>query len=1059
MKKLTKLILSALLMLTSIGFNVSTSIVVDAESKYHVIEDFEGSQKWEAAGARFNELDVRKDQNIVRFDKNSLFMGYDFNGTEGVSGVYAQPTNPIEIPGAPKKLGMWIYGDGAGHWLRFQLKDSTGQNFNVDLTGDHPGGVNWQGWKYVEAPIADTWKAPFTIDQQGIRYMATKDDRKNTGGIYVDKIIALYEDDINEDVTNPQILKRSPEPGETIVDAKPYFHVNIQDLESGIDDTKITMTLDGQKIVPTYKDDVLEYKVKDELADGLHEIFLEIFDHAGNHHFESWTFRVDAGNFSLEMETQDKSIAGDETSFDILAKNFKNIDALSFSLKSKTDLESLNFDVNPELKDHFELVNNVYVFKNLQKFDQENMSLGKITYSLSASSSGKVVIEMNEANYTTTNNLTKQFYIDAYESNIIQPLTLSIEGVSVGTPSTIRITDLDNQPVEGAEIQILDNYTLLQFKQDGEILKSASSSLAGDHFQAMKKDDYVVMAKSYTTSHPYYRVYIANGEQRYYHVHKDDVEEVNWNSLLSSKSKDGKIETDKLTLSQLPLKLQAKKGKLVSQVLEVQIAPQLGEKTPQNKLLTWVNDARDSIHVSWKTDTSEKDTVLRLKEMKSDSQWITISGDSELIADATGEFRVHHVEGTDLKENTSYEYQVGDGENFSEPEILKTAAKTKDEFTFTLVADSQAYDEKGFQLYANVIEQAKKRNPNTEFLLHAGDIVEEGNRLDQWDMFLKCQDQTNLPLMSVMGNHDVYGQGTKTYNTLVQNPKNGPKEFKNSVYYQDYGDVRFIVLNSEVGVQGMQKQVEWLKETVTTNPNPWTIVSFHRSPYKANPKRPDDATMKIFAPVLEALDVDLVLTGHDHSYLRTYPLKDGKPQEQGPIYIIGGSSGPKFYPGENQDYSDVTFAKEKQLASNITVSKTELKLEAFTHEGEVIDEFKLSKKQEPQLESLIQKLENLLNQAQSIDKSIYTGASVDKLESAIKKAKQSLKNPTQENLTQSIVEMESAIENLELIKEEKPSVDPNHPLPQTGMGLSLITMSGLVLASSGLFIKVFKKKD
>ena len=53
--------------------------------------------------------------------------------------------------------------------------------------------------------------------------------------------------------------------------------------------------------------------------------------------------------------------------------------------------------------------------------------------------------------------------------------------------------------------------------------------------------------------------------------------------------------------------------------------------------------------------------------------------------------------------------------------------------------------------------------------------------------------------------------------------------------------------------------------------------------------------------MIEELGIDLALVGHDHAYARTHAMKEGQPVDpgEGTVYVIGGSSGPKFYPKNN----------------------------------------------------------------------------------------------------------------------------------------------------------------
>ncbi|RKJ32275.1 hypothetical protein D7X33_39715, partial [Butyricicoccus sp. 1XD8-22] len=169
----------------------SDSAGIEVEQPYIVLEDFETNSDWKATGAKYNAIDATISNDEVRFGENALRLDYDFLNQLGTSGIYASMDERIQIAGNPKKIGMWVYGDGKKHWLRQQLIDGNGQSFNIDFTGDYPNGVTWEGWQYVEADIPDNWQAPFEMDL-AVRYMATKDEGKSAGTLYVDNIIAVY---------------------------------------------------------------------------------------------------------------------------------------------------------------------------------------------------------------------------------------------------------------------------------------------------------------------------------------------------------------------------------------------------------------------------------------------------------------------------------------------------------------------------------------------------------------------------------------------------------------------------------------------------------------------------------------------------------------------------------------------------------------------------------------------------------------------------------------------------------------------------------------------------
>lgn len=165
----------------------STTIpVLVGKGQSAVIESFE-SGKWEASGANYHSVSVAMEKAYVKEGKQSLKVAYDFTGKSGTSGVYATPSTAISIPGKPTKIGMWVYGDAKGHWLRSELTDHKGKAFQVDYAKT----VDWKGWKYVEADIPSGFTAPYKITVP-VRYMETDNALKNNGQIFIDQLQAIY---------------------------------------------------------------------------------------------------------------------------------------------------------------------------------------------------------------------------------------------------------------------------------------------------------------------------------------------------------------------------------------------------------------------------------------------------------------------------------------------------------------------------------------------------------------------------------------------------------------------------------------------------------------------------------------------------------------------------------------------------------------------------------------------------------------------------------------------------------------------------------------------------
>jgi 3',5'-cyclic AMP phosphodiesterase CpdA len=94
----------------------------------------------------------------------------------------------------------------------------------------------------------------------------------------------------------------------------------------------------------------------------------------------------------------------------------------------------------------------------------------------------------------------------------------------------------------------------------------------------------------------------------------------------------------------------------------------------------------------------------------------------------------------------------------------------------------------------------------------------------------------------------------------------------------------------------MPEQAAFLDQALATNPTKWSIVLMHAPPFATQPNRPNPEVVQKWLPILEARNVDLVLTGHDHSYTRGYHRR-----ANGPVYVRS-VSGPKYYDVTDADW-------------------------------------------------------------------------------------------------------------------------------------------------------------
>ncbi len=150
----------------------------------------------------------------------------------------------------------------------------------------------------------------------------------------------------------------------------------------------------------------------------------------------------------------------------------------------------------------------------------------------------------------------------------------------------------------------------------------------------------------------------------------------------------------------------------------------------------------------------------------------------------------------------------------------------------------------------------------------------------------------NTPLWPTLGNHDAVSAASSSLTgpyydifTLPDAGQAGGLSSGTEAYYAfDHGNVHFVCLNSEdVSNAPGGAMLTWLENDLMATAQDWVIVYWHTPPYSKG-SHDSDSTIdsggrlvqmrQNVVPVLEAHGVDLVLTGHSHSYERSY-LLDG----------------------------------------------------------------------------------------------------------------------------------------------------------------------------------------
>ena len=320
--------------------------------------------------------------------------------------------------------------------------------------------------------------------------------------------------------------------------------------------------------------------------------------------------------------------------------------------------------------------------------------------------------------------------------------------------------------------------------------------------------------------------------------------------------------------------------------------------------------------------TEEKtDSVVRIFE-----NGVDVS-DSLSFTDVTCEewegLYQHKVTVSGLKAGTAYTYLVGDGTNWGTEGKFKTDGGNN--LSFLCVADVQASSPENFEEAAKVLDAAFEVNADPDFVVNLGDFTNDSTN-EEWDGYFTAFERHNTAatLVPVAGNHDGLGVWHWFDKMFALDTSESVQTVNGVNYSFDYANAHFAVLNTNDVLSISQVQLDWLKNDMNATDADWKIVFMHKSPYSLGKdgKWPDALYLtEALSAVLDECSVDLVLSGHDHMYLRTKALKGNKIAEngEGTRYILAGTAGTKRY--EIRDFSAGTYLNTDFIDA-LTVQKS-----------------------------------------------------------------------------------------------------------------------------------------
>lgn len=358
-------------------------------------------------------------------------------------------------------------------------------------------------------------------------------------------------------------------------------------------------------------------------------------------------------------------------------------------------------------------------------------------------------------------------------------------------------------------------------------------------------------------------------------------------------------------------------------------------------------DPSTQVSISWFTSIDTTDTYIKYSSVTS-STAVKQRADCHVDITDTDKRYAYRADLKGLTPDTSYNYNIS---NLSGTELASGSFRTSPgeasnvSWTFIQLTDTQGATLSDYSVAGKTLGAALVKYPDARFIIHTGDVVDKGAKITQWDWFSEGAKPfiSSLPVEAAVGNHDVLnGNGTnkniKNFTDRFALPKlNGTGAINGTAYSFDYGEAHFAVLNTETDAKGLKAEAQWLKKDMLSSNKHWKIAALHRGPYGATHDSKD--VRSILVPAFDASGVNLVLQGHDHNYIRTYPMKNQKRTDlsKGTLYITSGRAGVKTYPIYPRSWQALDLSPQSPMYTAITVTNDTISINAYDVTGKLID--------------------------------------------------------------------------------------------------------------------------
>lgn len=286
---------------------------------------------------------------------------------------------------------------------------------------------------------------------------------------------------------------------------------------------------------------------------------------------------------------------------------------------------------------------------------------------------------------------------------------------------------------------------------------------------------------------------------------------------------------------------------------------------------------------------------------------------------------VHRVPLKNLEPGENYTYNLNDGKKLFSG-TLTFSTKPGSSFKFAVMGDCRSNPE----IHSIISKEIAKHSPILS--VYTGDLCYDG-KYKSWknEFFTEAELalDKNVPFVNSLGNHEASGKTSEAFLQGANTNISGSNDY----YSFDYGDIHFIILNSEESLKKGSYQYNFVENDLKNSNKIWKIAVLHEPVYCAGGHGDNKSLYDLSEEIFEKNNVSVVLAGHSHFYQRNLVGKICH-------LVIGGGGAPLYSPGSS-NYVKKS-AKEYHYAI-VDASPKTLKFKVYDIYGKILDEFEINK--------------------------------------------------------------------------------------------------------------------